>query len=93
MAPVTGNIFAYSLFYNRSRDGISFFGHFRKEEIPAINEAFIQTNTKKVMNFDLSVITGRLKIIVTLNLQQNCKNALDKIRKMFVNNICKQSTY
>ena len=45
------------------------------------------------MNFDLSVITGRLKIIVTLNLQQNCKNALDKIPKMFVNNICKQSTY
>ena len=57
------------------------------------NKAFIQTNTKKVMNFDLSVITGRLKIIVTLNLQQNCKNALDKIPKMFVNNICKQSTY
>ena len=58
-----------------------------------MNEAFIQTNTKKVMNFDLSVITGRLKIIVTLNLQQNFKNAPDKIRKMFVNNICKQSTY
>ena len=32
MAPVTGNIFGYSLFYNRSRDGISFLDIFGKKK-------------------------------------------------------------
>ena len=57
---------------------------FLEHEIWAISEVVVQTNTKKVTNFGLSVFTGRLKKIFILNLQQNCKNAHDKIPKMFV---------
>ena len=32
---------------------------------------YSQTNTKKATNFGLSVSTGRYKIILMLNLQQN----------------------
>ena len=67
------------------------FETFLEDEIWAINEAVMQTNTKKATNFGLSVFTGRYKIIFVLNLPQNCKNALDKIPEMFVN--CKQSSY
>ena len=67
------------------------FETFSEDEIWAINEAVMQTNTKKATNFGLSVFTGRYKIIFVLNLSQNCKNALDKIPEMFVN--CKQSSY
>ena len=62
---------------------------FWEDEILAINEAVIQTNTKKATNFGLSVFTGRYKIIFMLKLQQNHKTALDKILELFVN--CKQS--
>ena len=48
-----------------------------------INEAVVQTNTKKATNFGLSVFTGRYKIIFMLNLQQNRKKALEKILEMF----------
>ena len=67
------------------------FETFSEDEIWAINEAVMQTNTKKATNFGLSVFTGRYKIIFVLNLPQNCKNALDKISEMFVNS--KQSSY
>ena len=67
------------------------FEKFLEDEIWAINEAVEQTNTKKATNFSLSVFTGRQKIIFLLNLQQNRKNALDKIPEMFVN--CKQTFY
>ena len=67
------------------------FETFSEDEIWAINEAVMQTNTKKATNFGLSVFTGRYKIIFVPNLPQNCKNALDKIPEMFVN--CKQSSY
>ena len=49
-----------------------------------------KTNTKNETNFSLSVFTGKQKIIFLLNLQQNRKNALDKIPEMFVN--CKQTS-
>ena len=35
------------------------FAPFSEDKICAINEAFVQTNTKKAMKFDLSVFTGR----------------------------------
>ena len=50
------------------------FETFSEDYILAINEAVVETNTKKATH-----------------LQQNCKNALDKIPEMFVN--CKQSFY
>ena len=67
------------------------FETFSKEEIWAINEAVVQTNTKTATNFGFPLLTGKWKIIFMLNLQQNRKNALDKILEMFVN--CKQSSY
>ena len=66
----------------------SHFETFLEDKICAINEAVVQTNTKKVTNFGLSVFTGRWKIIFMLNLQPF---ALDKIPQMFVN--CKQSSH
>ena len=62
----------------------SHFETFLEREIWVISEALVQTNTKKVTNFGLSVFTSRLKKIFMLNLQQNCKNALNKIPEMFV---------
>ena len=35
------------------------FETFSKDEIYAINEAFVQINTKKATNFGLSLFTGR----------------------------------
>ena len=67
------------------------FESFSEDEIWPINEAVMQTNTKKATNFALTVFTGRLKIIFMLNLKQNYKNVFDKIPEMFVN--CKQSSY
>ena len=64
---------------------------FSEDEIFAINEAVVQTNTSKATKFSLFLFTGGQKIIFMLNLQQNRKNALDKIPEMFVN--CKQSSY
>ena len=60
------------------------FETFLRDEICAINEAVLQRNTKKATNFDLSVFTGRQRIIFMLNLQTNCINALDKIPEMLV---------
>ena len=60
----------------------SHFETFLKDEICVINEAVLQRNTKKATNFGLSVFTGRQRIM--LNLQTNCKNALDKIPEMLV---------
>ena len=65
------------------------FETFSKNEIWAINEAVLQTITKKATNFGLSVFIDRQKMI--FNLHQNRKNALDKIPETFVN--CKQSSY
>ena len=56
-----------------------------------MNDVAIQTNTKKATNFGLLLFTGRQKIILMLNLQQNRKNALGKMLEIFVN--CKQSTH
>ena len=42
----------------------------QEDEICAINEAVVQTNTNKATNFGLSVFTDRQKIIFMLNLQQ-----------------------
>ena len=64
---------------------VSHFKAFSEDKIWAINEAVVQKNTKKVTIFGLWVFTGRKKIIFMLNLQQNCKNAIDKSAKMFVN--------
>ena len=66
----------------------SHFETFSEDKICAINEEVVQTNTKKVTNFGLSVFTVRQKIIFMLNLQPF---ALDKIPQMFVN--CKQSSH
>ena len=44
---------------------------FGRRNLSEINEAFVQTNTKKVTKFGLSVFTGRKKIIFRLNLHQN----------------------
>ena len=60
------------------------FETFSKGEIFVINEAVLQTNTQKTMNFGLSVFTGRQRIIFMLNLQINRKNVLDKIPEMLV---------
>ena len=38
---------------------VSHFKAFSKDEIGAINEAVVQTFTKKATNFGLSVFTGR----------------------------------
>ena len=62
----------------------SHFKTFSEDEICAVNEAVLQTNTKKAMNFGLSVFSGRQRIIFMLNLQTNHKNALDKIPEMLV---------
>ena len=67
------------------------FEKFLEDKIWAINEAVVQTNTKKATNFSLTVFTGRQKIVCLLNLQKKRKNALDKIPEMFVN--CKQTSY
>ena len=55
--PVTWNILGYSLFFDRSQDGVSFRDIFR-QKIWGINEAVVQTNTKKATKFGLSVFTG-----------------------------------
>ena len=44
----------------------------------------VQTNTKKTINFGLLVFIGEKKIIFMLSLQQNLKNAPDKIPEMLV---------
>ena len=64
---------------------------FSEDEIFAINEAVVQTNTSKAMKFSLFVFTVGQKIIFMLNLQQNRKNALDNIPGIFVN--CEQNSY
>ena len=58
---------------------------FSEGEILAINEAVVPTNIEKATNFGLSMFPARETIIFMLNLQQNRKNALDKIPEMFVN--------
>ena len=67
------------------------FKTFSEDEIRAINEAVVQTNIKKATNFGLLVFTSRQKIIFMPYLQQNRKNAFDKMPEMFVT--CKQSSY
>ena len=57
------------------------FKTFSEDEIGAINEGVVQTNTKKLTTFGLSVFTGGWKIISIPNLQQNRKNAPDNIPK------------
>ena len=64
---------------------VSYFETFSKDKISAINEAVVQTNIKKAMNFGFFMFTGRQKIIVILKLQQKRKIALDTIPEMFVN--------
>ena len=55
LAPVTRNIFGYSLFCNRSQVSETF----SEDEIKAINEAVVQKNTKKATKFAFSVFIGR----------------------------------
>ena len=43
---------------------------FSKDEILAITEVVVPTNTKTATNFGLSVFTGSQKIIFMINLQQ-----------------------
>ena len=57
------------------------FETFSEEEIFAINEAVVKTNTKKATKFGLSVFTGRYKIIFMMNLRQNRKMHLTKSAK------------
>ena len=74
-APVPRNILGYSLFW----DGIqkaSRFATVSKDDILAINEAAVPTNTKKETKFGLSVFTGRWEKNVLLNLQQNHKKMI-----------------
>ena len=59
LAPITENILGYSMFCDRSQDMASRFKTFSVHGIWAINEAVVQTNTKKAMNFGFSVFTGR----------------------------------
>ena len=42
-----------------------------KDEILAVNEATLPTNTKKKTKFALSMFTGRYENVFLLNLQQN----------------------
>ena len=44
-----------------------------KDEIFAVNEAAIQTNTKEEAKFGLFVFTGRQKKVFVLTLQENYK--------------------
>ena len=62
------------------------FERFSEDEIWGINEAVVQTNTKKATNVSLSVFTGRKKIIFLLNLQQTWKNPRNvcKLQKNFL---------
>ena len=82
LATVTRNIFGC---FATEAKMASRFEEFSEDEIWAINETVVQTNTKKATNFSLSVFTGRQKIIFLLNLQENGKNALDKNPEMFLN--------
>ena len=48
------------------------FATFSEDEICAINEGVVQTNTKKATDFGLSVFTGSpVEIIFMLDLRQN----------------------
>ena len=68
------------------------FETFSEDEICAINEAVVQTNTKKATNFGLSVFTGRpVEKYFHAELATKLWNALDKILKMGVK--CKQSSF
>ena len=53
LAPVTRNIPGYFLFFDRSQDGVQF-RDISEDEICAINEAVVETNTKKATEFGLS---------------------------------------
>ena len=61
------------------------FDTFSKDEIWAIYEAVVQTNTKKVTNFGCQCLLVGRKLNCHANFQQKCKNTLDKIPKMFAN--------
>ena len=76
LAPVTGNILGYWV-CDRSQDGVSLRGIFRRRNL---SDKW-SSRTNKYQESDLR----RKKIIFMLNLQQNRKNALDKIPGMFVN--------
>ena len=49
-----------------------------KDEILAVNEATLPTNTKKKTKFALSMFTGRYEKVFLLNLQQNHKKMIPK---------------
>ena len=55
---MTQNILGYSLFCDSDKIA-SHFKAFSEDEIWAINEAVVQTKTKKVTIFGLLVFTGR----------------------------------
>ena len=58
LAPATRKILAIHCFVTGGKMA-SRFEAFSEDEIWAINEAVVQTNTKKATIFGLSVITGR----------------------------------
>ena len=58
------------------------FETFSEDEICAINEGGVQTNTKKATNFGLSVsLVGRKLFLCCRNLQQNHEMYLTKSPK------------
>ena len=88
LAPVTRNILGYSLICDRSQDGVSL-RDISEHEIWTINEAVVQTNTKKATNFASSVSTGmgrKLFSCWTCNKIEKC--TWQKFTRMFVN--CKK---
>ena len=79
LAPITRNdSFAIHYFATGAKMA-SRLETFSEDKIWAIFEAVIQINTKKATNVGLTVFTGTQKIVFMLNLQQNRKNALDKV--------------
>ena len=89
LAPITRNILGYSLFCIQSQDGFSLWDMFGN-----LSNKW-SSHANKIVPRKRPTLACRCLlvefIIFILNLQQNRKNALDKIPEMFVN--CKLSSY
>ena len=84
LGPVTRNILGYSLFCDRSQDGVSFQDIFVRQNSSDIEWS---SHTNKYQER----VELRLFAVYMLNLPENRKNTLDKLPEMFVN--CKRSSY
>ena len=84
LGPVTRKILGYSLFCDRSQDGVSFQDIFVRQNSSDIKWS---SHTNKYQER----VELRLFGVYMLNLPENRKNTLDKLPEMFVN--CKRSSY